>query len=154
MRPGTENLPGIAGMTHALELSLQDLKQNYSHAETLMNALLQAVTGCRQCRILPEERMHNPQGYSPYIATISFPPIPGEVLVRVLSEKGYGVSTGSACSSRKKRDTRVLEASGISSSLSFSSIRVSIGSLTTEEEIEDFSSSLLQETGILFQVAK
>jgi cysteine sulfinate desulfinase/cysteine desulfurase-like protein len=71
----------------------------------------------------------------------------------VLSEKGYGVSPDLPVPP-KKRDTRVLEASGISSSLSFSSIRVSIGSLTTEEEIEDFSSSLLQETGILFQVVK
>jgi cysteine desulfurase len=71
-----------------------------------------------------------------------------------MDEKGFGVSTGSACSSRKKRDTRVLEGSGVSRNLAFSTLRVSIGPETEKGDIENFLSTLLRETEILFRVAK
>ncbi|MCX7786440.1 MAG: cysteine desulfurase [Spirochaetes bacterium] len=154
VRPGTENVPGIVAMTRALELAYEEMEQNRRQAEQGMNTLLSIVQKCKECKVLPETRLSNPTGYSPYIVSLAFPPIPGEVLVRVLNERGFGVSTGSACSSRKKRDTRVLEASGVSSSLAFSSIRISIGPTVTKEQIELFADTLLKETSILFQVAK
>ncbi len=154
MRPGTENVPGIAALTRALELAVEGMEKNRLQAERTLQTLLARLRKCPQCRLLPEARWNNPSGYSPYIVSLSFPPVPGEVLVRVMNERGYGVSTGSACSSRKKRDTRVLEASGVTSSIAFSSIRVSIGPTVTEEQIEEFADVLLKETAILFQVAK
>lgn len=154
VRPGTENVPGIAAMTRALELALEGMEENRIQAERGIITLLSKMQKCKQCKVLPETRWSNSTGYSPYIISLAFPPIPGEVLVRVLNEHGFGVSTGSACSSRKKRDTRVLEASGVSASLAFSSIRISLGPTVTEEQIASFADVLLKETSILFQVAK
>jgi cysteine desulfurase len=73
--------------------------------------------------------------------------------VRVLNDRGYAVSTGSACSARKKKDTRVIEGTGVSKRTAFSSIRVSIGPATTEEEIRAFSRDLMEEVTILFRTA-
>jgi len=154
MRPGTENVPGIAAMTRALELAYEGMEKNRIQAEEGMSTLLSRVQKCKECKVLPETRYSNPAVYSPYILSLAFPPIPGEVLVRVLNERGFGVSTGSACSSRKKRDTRVLEASGVPSSLAFSSIRISIGPTVTTEQLEYFAETLLREASILFKVAK
>lgn len=154
VRSGTENVPGIVAMTRALELAIEGMEQNRSQAERAMKVLLSRVQECKECKVLPESRLHTPSTFSPYIVSLAFPPIPGEVLVRVLNEHGYGVSTGSACSSRKKRDTRVLEASGVSTSLAFSSIRVSLGSGVTEEQMENFADILLEEASILYRAAK
>ncbi|MDR1317773.1 MAG: cysteine desulfurase [Spirochaetales bacterium] len=153
MRPGTENVAGIAAMTRALQLAQENIEKNYAHAQKLMTILFQSMGGCGHCRILPECRLPHPGWYSPYIVSLAFPPVPGEVLVRVLNDRGYAVSTGSACSARKKKDTRVIEGTGVSKKTAFSSIRVSIGPATTEEEIRAFSRDLMEEVTILFRTA-
>jgi cysteine desulfurase len=70
-----------------------------------------------------------------------------------MNDRGYGISTGSACSARKKKDTRVIEGSGAEVALAFSSARISIGPSTTEEEVRAFSRDLLEEADILLKVA-
>jgi cysteine desulfurase len=154
MRPGTENVAGIAAMARALDKAYADCEKNYAHAQSLMNILFDAMSGCGQCRVLPAGRLVNPGGYSPYIVSLAFPPVPGEVIVRVMNDKGYAISTGSACSARKKRDTRVIEGSGVSAKTAFSSVRVSVGPATTEEELRAFTRDLMEEVAILFKVAK
>jgi cysteine desulfurase len=118
-----------------------------------MDILFRAMDGCDHCRILPECRLAHPDWYSPYIASLAFPPVPGEVLVRVMNDRGYAVSTGSACSARKKKDTRVIEGTGVSKKTAFSSVRVSIGPSTSEKEIRAFASDLMEEAAILFRTA-
>jgi cysteine desulfurase len=153
MRPGTENVAGIAAMARALKLADENLEKNYAHARRLMDILFESMGGCAHCRILPECRLPHPDWYSPYIASLAFPPVPGEVLVRVMNDRGYAVSTGSACSARKKKDTRVIEGAGVSKKTAFSSIRVSIGPSTGEEEIRAFARDLMEEAAILFRTA-
>jgi cysteine desulfurase len=154
LRPGTENVSGIAAMTRALRRSVEKLPENLARADKLCRILIEGLCGCSQCLVLPSSRTADTPGYSPFIISLSFPPIPGEVLVRIMNDKGFGISTGSACSSRKKRDTRVLEGVGISRDLAFSSLRVSTGPDTTEDDIRNFLSALLGEVKILFKVAR
>jgi cysteine desulfurase len=59
-----------------------------------------------------------------------------------MESEGYLISTGAACSSRKKERTRVLEASGVSRELAASSVRISIGSQTTAAELEGLLEAL------------
>jgi cysteine desulfurase len=153
MRPGTENVAGIAAMARALGLAHRDIEKNHARAQGLMDILFRAMEGCGHCRILPECRLPHPDWYSPYIASLAFPPVPGEVLVRVMNDRGYAVSTGSACSARKKKDTRVIEGTGVSKKTAFSSVRVSIGPATGEEEIRAFARDLMEEAAILFKTA-
>ncbi len=76
------------------------------------------------------------------ILSAAFPPVPGEVLVRVMESEGYLLSTGAACSSRKIERTRVLESSGVPRELAACSVRISIGPQTTEAEVEGLLSAL------------
>jgi cysteine desulfurase len=153
LRPGTENLPGIAAMTRALGTAHFRLAENFGHAQKLMGILLDAVSSCSRCKVIPQDRLSMPQNYSPYIVSLAFPPVPGEVMVRVMNDRGYAISTGSACSARKKKDTRVIEGSGALPELAFSSLRVSIGPATTEDEIRAFCRDLMEEAAILLKVA-
>ena len=62
--------------------------------------------------------------------------IKGEVLLHYLEQKGVYVSTGSACSSKKK-GSHVLNAIGLSSQEIEGAIRFSLSDLNTEEEIKE-----------------
>ncbi|MBB6480131.1 cysteine desulfurase family protein [Spirochaeta isovalerica] len=139
MRPGTENLASIASMTRALELSLQE---DHKSMKKLMDLLLEGVSEIPNGEILPPERVSRRENYCDYILSLSFPPVPGEVLARVLNEKGFAISTGSACSTNKKSKTAALTVMGFDRRISFSSVRVSIGRDTTFEEVDEFLKTL------------
>ncbi len=149
IRPGTENTAAIYGMTLALEKALADLDKNSAHAYHLMDTLLNKLATNNSYQIIPENRKPGDKNYSPYVLSLAAVPIPAEVLARTLDDKGICVGTGSACSNRKKGQSKTLAAMGVADNISFSRIRVSIGSTTTEEEIEQFIKTLDQESGIL-----
>lgn len=146
MRPGTENLAGAAGLTFAMK---KTVSTDYDEAKKRMAHLVEGLQKIRGCRILPETRINQPEVYSPWIISCSFPPLPGEVLVRVMDEAGYAISTGSACSANKKSRTRALESMGIDTKTAFSSIRISQGPSTTMEEIESFLLALKEQAAIV-----
>ncbi len=149
IRPGTENTAAIYGMTLALEKALADLDKNSTHAYHLMDTLLTALGKNPAYTIIPENRKPGDKDYSPYVLSLAAVPIPAEVLARTLDDKGICVGTGSACSNRKKGQSKTLAAMGVTDDISFSRIRVSTGSTTTEEEIEQFIKTLDQESSIL-----
>ncbi len=149
IRPGTENTAAIYGMTLALEKALADLDKNSAHAYHLMDTLLNKLATNNSYQIIPENRKPGDKNYSPYVLSLAAVPIPAEVLARTLDDKGICVGTGSACSNRKKGQSKTLAAMGVADNISFSRIRVSIGSTTTVEEIEQFIKTLDQESGIL-----
>ena len=149
IRPGTENTAAIYGMTLALEKALSDLDKNSTHAYHLMDTLLTTLGKNPAYTIIPENRKPGDKDYSPYVLSLAVAPIPAEVLARTLDDKGICVGTGSACSNRKKGQSKTLAAMGVADDISFSRIRVSTGSTTTEEDIEQFIRTLDQESGIL-----
>lgn len=127
-RPGTENLPGIYGFVLAAERAVGAIEENHRQAAAAMETLLHELEGVAEVSVIPTGRPAGGAGeYSPYILNLSIPPLPGEVLVRVLEEEGFIVSTGSACASKKKDRFRVLENMGVSRRNAFSAIRVSTG---------------------------
>lgn len=72
----------------------------------------------------------------------------------MLNDAGFAVSTGSACASHKGKGRRVLDAMGIPEEVSFSSIRISIGPDTTEDDIEEFLRYARKELPLLMKVAR
>ena len=149
IRPGTENTAAIYGMALALEKALADLDKNYAHASALMDRLLGRLGQDKNYQIIPENRKPGDTDYSPYVLSLAAAPIPAEVLARTLDDKGICAGTGSACSNRKKGQSRTLAAMGVSDHISFSRIRVSTGCTTTEEELDQFIRTLDQESSIL-----
>ena len=146
IRPGTENLAGAAAMAKALELTV---KTDFCDAAGRMAYLMESLSSIKGCRILPESRVEFPEIFSPWMITCAIPPLPGEVLTRVMDEAGYAISTGSACSSNKKTRTRALESMGIDHNTAFSSIRISQGPTTTRKELEEFIKALRKQVEII-----
>ena len=91
--------------------------------------------------VLPETRAADDARFSPYVMQFTNAALPGEVLVRALSDRGVYISTGSACSSRKK--TRpVLDAMRVSPDRQQNAFRISIGPSTVPADIEALGAAL------------
>ena len=140
LRAGTENTAGIHGFALAAGKRIENMDRELPAAAGLRNKLIGVITSL-QGEVLNQ----GGKGFSPYITAAFFPPVPGEVLARTLNDRGYAVSTGSACSARNKKKTRVLENMGFSSGDAASALRISIGHSTTEQEINSFGEVLAEE---------
>lgn len=139
IRPGTENTVGILATANAMEKSIGRFKENFTHAEYLKKILNDKLAEIKGVKILFPSTSNSNLLYSPYIISATVSPVPGEVLVRVLSDKGFFISTGSACSSgNRKKQIRTLVSSGVSEKDASGSIRISTGWSTTEADVIDF----------------
>ena len=110
-------------------------------ARELMKQVIQSLKSINGISLIPESRTDEDPRFSPYIAQFTNKGIPGEVLVRALSDLEIFISTGSACSSKKK-NRPVLQAMNVPPALQQNAFRISIGSETTMEEIEILSNAL------------
>lgn len=149
LRPGTENLYSITGLAKAADMWRTNRAQWHNHAAGLKELICASVVGIPGARVLDTQYGSLHERYSPFICIFSFPPIPGEVLVRVMSDRGYSISTGSACSSRGQKNTRVLSGMAIDRGFADSAIRVSFGPETTRDQCVSFCEILAKEVGTL-----
>lgn len=129
-RPGTENVPGIVGLTCALELAYQGFDEKITHYKNIREALLSGLKGIQDMYI------NSPGSSTPQTVNVSFIGVPGEALQSALSEQGVCVGTGSACKNKNKLVTRTLTAFGFSEERANSSIRFSFSGYTTHDEIK------------------
>jgi cysteine desulfurase len=151
IRPGTENVAGIYGFSLALEQAVSNVNQNLESAKRKCSSLLENLGKIKECRIIPEQRITleqyaNSQIYSPYILNFYIKNIPAEVLVRVMSERVFFISAGSACSSGKKHESQTLKSMKVEKNAALSSVRVSIGDQTEQKELDDFCNVLEEES--------
>ena len=133
LRSGTTNVPGILGMGEALN--------QYSKNQN------EWLNGMRACKLRLAANIKSikdtlvngpdPQKGAPHILNISFLGVRGEVLLHALAEKGILVSTGSACSARKKNNNRVLHAMGIAGERLDGAVRFSFCPFNTLKEMDD-----------------
>jgi cysteine desulfurase len=138
-RPGTENLPGICAMAHAAALRLGNMEENLREARAKVRLLVDGLRAIPGAWTIPVVRdLDDERGWSPWIVSAAFPPLPAEVVVRTAEEKGFCISTGAACSSKKKDRTRVPESMGLPPETARCAIRISTGPSTTRAEIESF----------------
>ncbi len=139
VRSGTENLFGALGFAGCAEKAARDSDTNQQNGKNLAARLTSGIKAIPGALVLPECRQDIDERYSPWVLSAAFPGLSGEVLARALSDAGFAVSTGSACShTHKERDSRVLTAMGVPEHLAFASIRISTGPKTTTEEIDAF----------------
>lgn len=131
MRSGTENVPGIAGLAKAAELVYADLDRDVDRMYELRKMLIEGVSRIEDVRV---NGCPGREG-APHIVSLSVRGVRSEVLLHALEEKEIYVSAGSACSSNKPQVSNTLKAIGIDKDLLSSTIRFSLSTYTTEEEI-------------------
>lgn len=131
-RAGTENVPGIVGFGVAAEMAQKDMIHNEMYLSYIRNY---AIT-----RILDEIEGSRLNGHDtkrlPNNINISFSGINGETLLVLLEGAGICASSGSACASLDINPSHVLKAIGLSNGEAFSSLRLTMSSETTVEEID------------------
>lgn len=131
LRPGTENLPAVAAMTSALEDITEHLEENFKTVTSYHDTVLRACLEYGYSILSPQTG-----NYSPYILTVGLKTAPAEVFLRILADKGFCLSAGSACSSQTRSKTEgVLAAMNISPELRRGAIRISFSSKNTEEDV-------------------
>ena len=131
-RPGTENVPAIIGFGVAAELATGGLDPDARRIAGLRDRLDRAVAE----RIRDTGINGSREARTPNTTNIYFDGIDGEALVIALDLRGFAVSTGSACSSGAVTPSHVLTAIGRSAERARASIRFSLGTSTTREQID------------------
>ncbi len=131
-RASTHNVPGIAGMAKAVELAMREMPERVAHSRRLRDKLVKSLSNSLDDIIFnghPEKRLPNN-------CHIVVKYIEGEALLMRLDQIGIEVATGSACSSGSLEPSHVLTAIGIPVEDARGSIRMTIGRLTTDEDID------------------
>lgn len=131
-RAGTENLPGIVGFGKAAELAEQNLEKHISHCSQLRNYLIEQVQANLENVYVNGSMEHRHPGN----ANLTFEFIEGEAMLLYLDMHGISVSTGSACSSASLTPSHVLSALGIPVERIHGTLRMTVGDMTTKEDID------------------
>lgn len=134
IRPGTQSIFNAIAITKCLKEAITDQNSESRRLKELMESIL-AYFKENNIKTIPASRTPDDSSFVPNILSFTVPPIGGEVFQRVLNEKGFAISTGSACSSNRKSSTKGILSMGISEEEGFSSVRLSIGRLTTNEDV-------------------
>lgn len=131
LRPGTVNVPGIAGMARALSTTLAEVEETIPRLRGLTEMLTTGITE----RIPGVHRNGSAESSLPNVLNLSFEGADGESLLLGLDVEGIAVSTGSACTSGSVEPSHVLLAMGVPPHLAQCSLRFSLGRDNTEADI-------------------
>lgn len=139
-RAGTENLIGIAGFGAAADAAARDLAGGvWDRVAEFRNILESALSSAAKETIF----VGNDVARLPNTLCLVTPGWKGETQVMQMDLAGFAISAGSACSSGKVRASRVLRAMGFDEGLAGQAVRVSLGPLTTRDEVLRFADAWL-----------
>ncbi|SFR48623.1 cysteine desulfurase family protein [Litoreibacter janthinus] len=140
-RSGTENVIGIAGFGAATAAAAQDLADGvWDRVAELRNILEKAIEVSAKNTIF----VGNESNRLPNTSCFATPGWKGETQVMAMDLAGFAVSAGSACSSGKVKASKTVAAMGFDESVATSTLRVSLGPDTTEEQILRFADAWLK----------
>ena len=131
-RSGTENIPGIIGLSVALEAADTVREETSQRCAALRDRIIDSVL-----QQIPGSRLngHATQRL-PNNANFSFTGVEGEPILLGLDMAGIAASSGSACSSGSLEPSHVLLALGQSAEIARGSLRLTLGRDNTEDEVE------------------
>ena len=131
-RSGTENIPGIVGLSVALEAANARREEHGRHCASLRDRIVEQVL-----ERVPGSKLngHSTQRL-PNNANFSFSGIEGEPILLGLDMAGIAASSGSACSSGSLEPSHVLLALGQSAEVARGSLRLTLGKDNTSEEVD------------------
>jgi cysteine desulfurase len=130
-RPGTPNVPGIAGMAAALELAELE-RPHCSRSIGAQRDRLEAGISAA----VPDVRINGAPSRLPNISSVSFAGLESAALLVALDLAGVAVSAGSACTSGSLEPSHVLAALGLERRWQTGTVRFSLGTVTSAAEID------------------
>lgn len=131
LRPGTEDLAGLAASLEALKISIQTAHEEAGRLDRLKDHFLGKIK-----RLIPRVLVNSPSSGLPGLISLSFPGFAGREIQAALSLSGYAVSTGSACHADEVEPSRIIMALGRTKQEAIGTIRISMGRGTTEAAAE------------------
>jgi len=144
LRPGTENVPAIVGLGAAARAAAEALPGRVGELAALRDRFEDGL------RAIPDAVVHSAGAPRlPQTSHVAFLGIEGEALHIRLDLAGFGVSTGSACSSGTVEPSKTLLAIGVDPLEALASIRVSFGLGSTAEQVDAFLEVLAREVDAL-----
>ncbi len=138
LRPGTENILGIAGLGKACEVAKRDLKKWIDHNLNLTSMLYEGIFSKLEARLNGAV-----DGRLPNTLNVSIKGIKGYEFVELLKDE-VAFSAGSACHSGQCIPSTVLMAMGLKEAEALSAIRLSTGKDNTTDELSIAIELLLQ----------
>ena len=142
MRSGTLPTHQCVGMGTAFAIAKAEMGTEIERVRMLQKRLLDGISGIEQV-FINGDTVHR----VPHNVNASFNFVEGESLI--MGVKGLAVSSGSACTSASLEPSYVLRALGRSDEMAHSSLRMTIGRFTTQEEIDYAVSTLKDRVGKL-----
>ncbi|MEX1118956.1 MAG: cysteine desulfurase family protein [Terrimicrobiaceae bacterium] len=128
-RPGTENVAGIVGLAAAAEVAERRRESEVARLGPLRDLLWDGILD-----VAPFAVRNGSHGLGNTL-NVSFPGYDGEGLLIALDIEGVGVSSGSACMVGSMQASHVLLAMGIDHATASATVRFSLGSSTTAEDV-------------------
>ncbi|WP_127207232.1 IscS subfamily cysteine desulfurase [Neisseria meningitidis] len=135
-RSGTLPTHQIVGMGEAFRIAKEELEQDMAHYRKLRDIFLKGIEGIEEVYINGDLGHRAPNNLN-----VSFNFVEGESLIMAVKE--LAVSSGSACTSASLEPSYVLRALGRNDELAHSSLRITFGRMTTEEEVQ-FAAELIK----------
>ena len=129
IRPGTENVAGIAGLAQAALEIYKNLEEDVARMNRLRQLLI--TEACKQEGVT----VNGATECAPHIVSLSVTDVRSEVLLHALESEGIYISSGSACASNHPSVSETLKAIGLKKELLDKTVRFSLSNTTTEEEI-------------------
>jgi cysteine desulfurase len=138
MRPGTENIIGIAGLGEACAIALRDMDFRIDHALRLRERLHEMLRSDLECTLNGHRDSRLPNTLNVSIRGVS-----SEDLITQLRGE-IAMSAGSACHAGTRKPSAVLKAMGVADDDALSSVRLSVGKDNTLDEIETAASMIIR----------
>jgi len=130
-RASTHNVPGIVGLGKAVQLAMAEQNERVKHSLYLRDMLIKSVLDA-----IEDTRLNgHPKKRLPNNCHVIVKYVEGESMLLKLDAVGIAVATGSACSSGSLEPSHVLLSIGISPEDAHGSLRLTVGRLTREEDI-------------------
>lgn len=143
-RAGTENVPGIGAMAEALKEASADMDMKMTAVSKKRDRIIEGL------REIPDSVLNGDENKRlPGNVNFSFKGVEGESLILFLDGKGIVASSGSACTSGSLDPSHVLLSIGRDRALAKGSLRLTIGTDTSDTEVEEIISSVKESVEFL-----
>ncbi|WP_421904111.1 cysteine desulfurase NifS [Maridesulfovibrio sp.] len=131
-RGGTENIPGIVGLGVAMELAVKHIDDENTRVRAMRDRLEKGLMAAIPDAIINGDR----EMRLPNTLSIAFKYIEGEAMLLMLDQFGIAASSGSACTSGSLEPSHVLRAMGVPFTFAHGSLRFSLSTYNTDEDID------------------